>query len=127
MSLPTESVTQLLIRWREGDETALNELIPLVYDELRRLARSYMKGERSDHTLQTTALIHEAYLRLIDHKGMRWQNRNHFYAVAAQAMRHILVDHARTVKAAKRGGGMRPVELDEAADIVGTQAPDLLA
>jgi RNA polymerase sigma factor (TIGR02999 family) len=122
-----KSITQLLIEWRDGDETALNRLIPLVYEELRRLAHHYMRQERPGHTLQTTALVNEAYLRLVAHKGMRWQNRAHFYAVAAQGMRRILVDHARSRNCAKRGGGVNIVELEEAATIVQRQASELIA
>ena len=91
-----DSITKLIIEWRDGDETALNRLIPLVYEELRRKSHQRRRHERPEHTLQTTALINEAYLRLVDHKGMRWQNRAHFYAVAAQAMRRVLVDAARS-------------------------------
>jgi RNA polymerase sigma-70 factor, ECF subfamily len=120
----TNSITQLLIEWREGDETALDRLIPLVYDEMRRMAHQYMRRERADNTLQTTALINEAYLRLVDHKGMRWQNRSHFYAVAAQAMRRILVDRARTRKAAKRSAVL--VNLDEAVPVVEKRPTDLM-
>jgi RNA polymerase sigma factor (TIGR02999 family) len=122
-----KSVTQLLIEWRDGDQSALDRLIPLVYAELHRLARYYMRRERKGHTLQTTALVNEAYLRLVDHKGMRWQNRAHFYAVAAQAMRRILVDEARSRQYVKRGGGARMVELDEAAAVAQEQAADLVA
>ena len=103
MTPSPKSITQLLIEWREGDETALDRLIPLVYDELRRLAHHYLRGERSVHTLQTSDLVHEAYLRLVDHKGMHWQNRAHFYAVAAQTIRRILVDQARLRATVKRG------------------------
>ncbi|HLF82544.1 MAG TPA: ECF-type sigma factor, partial [Blastocatellia bacterium] len=99
------TITRLLVEWRYGDKTALDRLVPLVYRELRRLAGYYMRRQRADHTLQTSALINEAYLKLIDHKNMRWENRAHFYAVAAQAMRRILVDHARSRGYAKRGGG----------------------
>jgi RNA polymerase sigma factor (TIGR02999 family) len=127
MTSSPQSVTQLLIEWREGDETALDRLIPLVYDEMRRLARYYMRRERREHTLQTTALINEAYIRLVDHKGMRWQNRAHFYGVAAQAMRRILVDHARSRNYEKRGGGARMVELDEAAAVAQEQAAEMIA
>src|SRR6266478_4959415 len=127
MDSEPQSVPQLLIKWRDGDETALDRLIPLVYDEMRRLARYYMRRERAGHTLQTTALINEAYIRLVDHKGMRWQNRAHFYAVAAQAMRRILVDHARSRDAAKRGGGANLIGLDEAATAAQMQAANLLA
>ena len=127
MTPSTKSITELLIEWRDGDETALDRLMPLVYEELRRLARYYMRRERPDHTLQTAALVNEAYLRLVDHKGMRWQNRAHFYAVAAQAMRRILVDHARSRHYAKRGGGNPMVELDQAATVAQKQAADLVA
>ena len=123
----SESITKLLIEWREGDQTALDRLIPLVHQELRRLAHHYLKGERPGHTLQTTALVNEAYLKLVDHKGMRWQNRAHFFAVAAQAMRRILVDYARTRDALKRGGGLSVLPLDEAATVADTQAANLLA
>jgi len=127
MATSPKSVTQLLIEWRDGDETALEKLLPLVYDELRRLAHYYMRRERPDHTLQTSALINEAYIRLVDHKGMRWQNRSHFYGVASQAMRRVLIDHARSRAYAKRGPGLRAVDLDEAAAVVQQQAADLLA
>src|SRR5262249_52722260 len=100
----TENVTQLLVKWGEGDQKALGDLMPLVYSELRRLARNYLRKERAGHTLQPTALVNEAYLKLIDQKRARWQNRAHFYGVAAQLMRRILVDHARQHRAAKRGG-----------------------
>ena len=115
MTPSPKSITQLLIEWREGDETALDQLMPLVYEELRRLARRYMQGERPGHTLQTTALANELYLRFADLKGMRWQNRAHFYAVAAQAMRRILVDHARKHRARKRK--VELVDLDQAAQV----------
>jgi RNA polymerase sigma factor (TIGR02999 family) len=127
MTVPPREITQLLLEWRQGDTRALDKLMPLVYDELRRLARLYMAGERPDHTLQTTALINEAYLRLADHKEMAWQNRAHFFAVAAQAMRRILVDHARTRDAAKRGGGAPKASLEEAALLAEEQAVELLA
>jgi RNA polymerase sigma factor (TIGR02999 family) len=108
-----KSITQLLIEWREGNETALDELMPLVYEELRRMAHRHMRGERPGHTLQTADLVNEVYLRLVDHKGMRWQNRSHFYAVAAQAMRRILVDRARRNRAQKRNRDF--VHIDQAA------------
>jgi len=127
MTPSSQSITQLLVEWRDGDRTALDRLIPLVHQELRRLAHHYLKQERHEHTLQTTALVNEAYLKLVDHKGMQWQNRAHFFAVAAQAMRRILVDHARTRDALKRGGGLVMTNLDEAAALVDTQAADLLA
>jgi RNA polymerase sigma-70 factor (ECF subfamily) len=127
MTSSPKSVTQLLIEWREGDQTALDRLFPLVYEEMRRLARYYMRSERPEHILQTTALINEAYIRLVDHKGMRWQNRAHFYAVAAQAMRRMLVDHARSRHYEKRGGGAHMVELDEAATVAQEQAAEMVA
>lgn len=127
MTPSSQSITQLLIEWRDGDQTALDRLIPLVHQELRRLAHHYLKQERREHTLQTTALVNEAYLKLVDHKGMHWQNRAHFFAVAAQAMRRILVDHARTRDALKRGGGLAMTNLDEAATVADTQAAELLA
>src|SRR6184192_3496391 len=100
----TESVTQLLVKWGSGDEKALDKLMPLVYSELRRVAGNYLRRERQGHTLQPTALVNEAYLKLIDQKSVKWQNRAQFYGVAAQLMRRILVDHARQHQAAKRGG-----------------------
>jgi RNA polymerase sigma factor (TIGR02999 family) len=108
-------ITGLLDRWSQGDESAFRELIPLVYDELRRLAEHYLRGERAGHTLQPTALVHEAYLRLSGLNEMRLQNRTHFYGAAAQAMRRILVDHARRRLADKRGAGVDVVPLDEAS------------
>jgi RNA polymerase sigma factor (TIGR02999 family) len=99
-----ENVTQLLVKWSEGDQKALENLMPLVYSELRRLASNYLRRERQNHTLQPTALVNEAYLKLIDQKTAHWQNRAQFYGVAAQLMRRILVDHARQHQAAKRGG-----------------------
>jgi len=106
-------VTKLLIDWGNGDKTALDELMPLVYEELRRLAHHYMSRERVGHTLQTSALVNEAYLRLVNRKDVHWQNRAHFFAIAAQLMRTILVDHARSHGYAKRGGGARQIPLDE--------------
>jgi RNA polymerase sigma-70 factor, ECF subfamily len=100
----SENVSQLLMKWSEGDKAALEELMPLVYNELRRLAGNYLRRERQNHTLQPTALVNEAYLKLIDQKSPRWQNRAQFYGVAAQLMRRILVDHARQHRAVKRGG-----------------------
>ena len=107
-------LTRLLQSWSNGDERALEELTPIVYRELHRLAGRYMAGEKQGHTLQTTALVNEAYVRLIDWKNVQWQNRAHFFAVSAQLMRRILVDYARSHQYAKRGGGVRPIELDEA-------------
>src|SRR5438128_12353575 len=103
---PSEQVTQLLVAWADGDESALDRLIPLVNDELRRLAHRYISGERAGHTLQTTALVNEAYLRLVDSSRVQWQNRAHFFAVSAQLMRRILVDYARTRRSQKRGGDL---------------------
>jgi len=114
-SVSPDRVTQLLAEWSDGDNAALVELTPLVYEELRRLAHHFMEGQRPDHTLQTTALVDEAYLRLADQTKPSWQNRAHFFAVAARAMRQILVNYARSKRAQKRGGGALKVELDEAA------------
>jgi RNA polymerase sigma-70 factor, ECF subfamily len=121
-----DDVTGWLARWNEGDETALEKLVPLVYQELHRLASRYMRGERSGHLLQTTALVNEAYLRLHDTNGIGWQNRNHFYAVAARAMRRILVDFARARNQQKRNGG-RQVSLDDALTIAGDRSADIMA
>ena len=117
----------LLIRWRSGDDAALGRLIPIVYDDLRRVAARYMRTEKSGHTLQTTALVHEAFLRLTREQGRSWENRAHFFAVAAQIMRNLLVDHARAAACGKRGGGPANgvVVLDEAAELT-TLKPDLL-
>jgi RNA polymerase sigma factor (TIGR02999 family) len=110
-----KEVTRLLVDWGNGDQAALDELIPLVYDELRRLAGRYMRRESQGHTLQTSALVNEAYLRLIDQRSVQWQNRAHFFGVAAQLMRRILVDHARSRSRAKRGGRAQMVSLAEQA------------
>lgn len=110
-------ITHLLAEWHEGNQAALDELYPLVYDELHRLARRYMSRERKGHTLQTTALINEAYVRLVDQRSVQWANRSHFFAISAQIMRRILIDHARRHAYAKRGGGARQVSLDETAII----------
>jgi RNA polymerase sigma factor (TIGR02999 family) len=120
-------ITGLLLAWRDGDSGALERLTPLVYQELRRLARGYLRGERAGHTLQTTDLVHEAYLRLIDARQMRWQNRAHFFAVSAQLMRRILVDFARARRHLKRGGGAAQVSLDEALTIGPEHDADLVA
>jgi len=114
-SVSPQRVTQLLAEWNDGDNAALAELTPLVYEELRCLAHHFMAGQRPDHTLQTTALVDEAYLRLADQTRPSWQNRAHFFAVAARAMRQILVNYAMSNRAQKRGGGALKVELDEAA------------
>ena len=116
-------ITQLLAEWREGNQEALDELYPLVYDELHRLARRYMSRERKGHTLQTTALINEAYVRLVDQRSVQWANRSHFFAISAQIMRRILIDHARRHAYAKRGGGARQVSLDETATASNRGAP----
>lgn len=113
---PTSPVTQLLVRWREGDREALDALMPLVYEELRRIAQRYLRNERPSHTLQSTALVNEAYVRMVAQDFPQWQNRAHFFAVAAQLMRQILVDYARTQRAAKRGGGVCKLVLDEAEE-----------
>ena len=124
---PKEDVTGILEQWSEGDVDAPARLMPLVYAELRQLARNYLQRERSDHTLQPTALVHEAYLRLTDQTRVTWQNRAHFYAIAAQMMRRILVDHARTHVAEKRGGLRHKLSLDEARFVPEERAADLLA
>ncbi len=121
------NVTQLLIGWGKGDKQALDQLVPIVYDELRRQAARYLRHERVGHTLQTTALIHEAYLRLIDQKNVEWQNRAQFFGIAAQLMRRILVDHARTRKRAKRGGSDIRVSLGDADAFVKAQELDVVA
>jgi RNA polymerase sigma factor (TIGR02999 family) len=125
---PSQSVTGLLQAWAAGDLAALDELLPLVYDELRRQARRYMRAQPSGHTLQTTALVHEAYLRLVGQSHVEWQDRAHFFGVASKAMRSILVDHARARSAAKRGGAMRAITLEEAGVSAGPEASvDVLA
>ena len=108
-------VTQLLQQWSDGQEQALDRLLPQIHAELRQLAASYLRRERADHTLQPTALVNEAFLKLVDQRAARWQNRAHFFGIAAQAMRRILVDHARAHAASKRGGAMRKVPLDDAS------------
>lgn len=127
MTLSQNQVTQLLLDWGNGDKAALDKLVPVVYQELRRLAAYYMRRERPGHTLQTSALVNEAYMRLVDYSQMRWQSRAHFFAVAAQAMRRILVEHARKRHFAKRGGGALKVSFDEAAIVSQEQAADLVA
>ena len=122
----SDQVGELLRAWSDGDASALERLTPIVYKELHRLARRYMRGERAGHSLQTTALVNEAYLRLVCYDRMQWQNRSHFFAVSAQLMRRILVDHARRHNL-KRGGGVPHVSLDEAAVVGGNRAADLVA
>lgn len=124
---PTEEITQLLLAWGKGDEEAFDRLMPLVYDEMRKIARRYMSRQRPDHTLQTTALVNEAYLRLIDSSKVQWQNRAHFYAISAQLMRRILVDFARARTNQKRGGGAQKVVLDEALTLTSEPGADLIA
>src|SRR6476660_6699011 len=114
MPQTAENVTQLLIGWSKGDKEALDQLLPIVYDELHRQAARYLRRERVGHTLQTTALIHEAYLRLIDQRDVRWQSRTHFFAIAAQMMRRVLIDYARAKHREKRGGDDVRMSLDAA-------------
>ena len=127
MDSSSQSVTHLLQRWSDGDREAFDQLLPLVYGELRQMARRYMGQQPDGHTLQTTALIHEAYLRLVGQEEKRWENRAHFFGVAAQAMRHILVDYARARNTAKRGAEARAVSLDEAAIVSTERAVELVA
>jgi RNA polymerase sigma factor (TIGR02999 family) len=127
METASDSISQLLQRWGDGDKAALDQLLPLVYTELRRMARRYMWQQPSDHTLQTTALIHEAYLRLVGQEGKRWESRAHFFGVAARAMRHILVDYARARHTGKRGGEKHVVSLEEAAIVSKERASELLS
>ncbi len=122
-----EEVTGLLLAWSAGDQAALEKLMPLVYAELHRLAKRYMRREYAGHTLQTSALVNEAYLRLIDAHGVRWENRAHFFAVSAQIMRRILVDFARAKRKLKRGGGAQQVTLDEGLVLSPERGADLLA
>jgi RNA polymerase sigma factor (TIGR02999 family) len=121
-----QRMTELLARWSQGDDAALVELTPLVYGELRRLAHREMGAERTGHTLQTTALVNEAYLRLADQTNPRWQNRAHFFAVAARAMRRILVSYARSQRSQKRGGGALKLELDEAALVSPEESKEII-
>lgn len=128
MTIPaSQDVTQLLVAWSNGDQAALDKLLPLVNTALRQLARRYMRRENPGHTLQPSALVNEAYLRLIDQQQVRWQNRAHFLGIAAQLMRRILIDHARKHHYAKRGGGAVKVSLDEAAAVTASRADELLA
>jgi len=124
---PTHDVTRLLVKWKDGDEAALQQLVPIVHAELRRLAQRQMAGERPGHTLQPTALVNEAYLRLVDLKQMQWQNRAHFFAMGARLMRRILVDFARSRGYQKRGGGAKQVSFTEALDVAEGQATDVVA
>ncbi|HEV2884465.1 MAG TPA: sigma-70 family RNA polymerase sigma factor [Pyrinomonadaceae bacterium] len=127
MEALSDDVTGLLVEWRSGDEAALDRLTPLVYDELRRIAHRYLQREREGHTLQTTALVNEAYLRLAGQKKVEWQNRSHFFAVTAQVMRRVLIDYARRRHFAKRGGDLRQVSLTDAAEMSQQRAAELLS
>jgi RNA polymerase sigma factor (TIGR02999 family) len=123
---PANDVTQILKEWSEGDPNASERLMPVVYEELRRLARTYLSRERDDHTLQATALVHEAYIRLTDRTQLTWKDRAHFYGIAARMMRQILVDHARLRNAAKRGGLQQKLSLDEARELPENDHVDLI-
>ena len=127
MAAKPNDITQLLLKWSKGSSAALEDLVPLIYPELRRLARKYMRQEKPGHTLQTSALINEAYLRLAGTEAAEWQNRSHFFAVAAQVMRHILIDHARKHQVARRGGGLLRVSLDETAFASHERAAEFMA
>jgi RNA polymerase sigma factor (TIGR02999 family) len=122
-----DTVTGLLARWGGGDRQALDQLMPLVYNELRRIASNHLRHERAGHTLQTSAVVHEAYLKLVDQKNAQWRDRGHFYAVASQMIRRILVDHARGHARLKRGAGIAPVELDAALYISPEKGRELIA
>ena len=122
-----DEITHLLVASSDGDKASMDLLMPLVYDELRRLAQSHLRAERPGHTLQGTALVHEAYLRLIDQKNVKWQSRAHFFALASQMIRRILVDHARAAHAEKRGAGAQNLALDEALGIAGKNDVDVIA
>ena len=128
MTSQAEDVTHLLHAWSHGDRESADKLVPLIYDELRRLAAGYLAGERPEHTFQPTALVHEAYMRLVDLRHVEWQDRTHFFAMAARAMRRLLVDHARKHRSAKRGGAERNLPLDEIGDLaIAGRPPDLAA
>jgi RNA polymerase sigma factor (TIGR02999 family) len=125
-SNPAPDVTELLMAWGNGDQEALERLLPLVYDQLRRLARGRLRHERSQHTLQTTALVHEAFVRLVDQRNAGWESRGHFFAIAAQMMRRVLVDYARRQKGQRRGGGFRRVTLEGVSFAAEEEPPDVL-
>lgn len=128
MTTPSlQDVTGLLLEWQQGDHDALDKLTPLVYDELRRIAHRYMQQERGGHTLQTTALVHEAYVRLVGGQKIEWQNRAHFYGVVAQVMRHVLIDHARRLQYIKHGGDAQRISLEDVAVMPHARAAELLA
>jgi RNA polymerase sigma factor (TIGR02999 family) len=122
-----EDVTALLLKWRQGDETALDQLLPLVYEELRRMARQYLRRERTGHTMQTTTLVHEAYLRLVDADRVPWQDRAHFFAIAARLMRRVLVDDARKRNYQKRGAGLTRISLDDAMVLAPEHQAEVIA
>lgn len=123
-----ENVTELLLEFSKGNESAVNEIFPLIYDELRKLANNYLRNERGNHTLQPTALVHEAYFKMLDHTRINWQNRAHFLGMAATLMRQILIDHARKHRAGKRGGENENLQLEESIVIVaGEKSMDLVA
>jgi RNA polymerase sigma factor (TIGR02999 family) len=124
-SLPAPDVTQLLAQWSGGDQAALDQLLPLVYSELRRLASAYLRRERSNHTLQSTALVHEAFMRMVHQQDVQWKSRAHFFAIAAQMIRRILVDYARSAHAEKRGSGAVKLALDEAMAVPQASAGDV--
>jgi RNA polymerase sigma factor (TIGR02999 family) len=126
-TLSQDDVTGLLHEWRQGDKSAFDKLMPIVYDEIRRIAHRYMQKERDGHTLQTTALINEAYVRLVGQQKIEWQNRAHFFAVTAQVMRHVLIDHARRLQNAKRGGGVQHIALDHVDAMSPERAKELIA
>jgi len=126
-TLAGDHLTGLLLEWRDGDKAALDRLVPLVYDELRRIAHRYVRRERDEHTLQTSALVNEAYLRLAGQQNVAWQNRVHFFAVTAQVMRHILIDHARRRRYVKHGGELQLVSLNDAVGMSQQRAAELIA
>jgi RNA polymerase sigma-70 factor, ECF subfamily len=127
MSSPSDEITQLLRRWGQGDRGALDKLMPLIYKELHKLAKLRMRQQEAGHTLQTSAVIHEAYLKLGGSSDKDWENRGHFFGVAAKVMRHVLVDHARSRRAAKRGGEVRIEQLDEGADFGDARTAETIA
>ncbi len=125
--MASDRITLLLAKWSQGDRGAFEELAPVVYHELRKIARAYLRREKAAHTLQPTALVHEAYLKLVNQQGVNWQSRAHFFGIAAQAMRRILVDNARGHLREKRGGGVQAISLDDAVDVTGGRAAELVA
>lgn len=127
LDVAAHQITQLLIDWSKGDEFAFEQLMPLVYDELRQMARRYMRRQSPGHTFQTTELIHEAYLKLARRETQNWQNRAHFFGVAARAMRHILVDHARSKQSRKRGGWQEKITLADGTAVAGNRSKEIIA